>query len=135
MKESILQVSSLILSLYSKSCNYWFSGRHLNELYDTISLTCYVIIKAYRELNLARTWDEDTRVFSFFSSSPLGQTAVSGKVSELECKPGTRIFISSNLVLQKVFVIGRCFQARILRLIIFISSELLLTVLCGRLGT
>ena len=46
-------------------------------------LYAYSVKRAYRELNLKRALDEDTVVFSSFfsllsSSSPLGQTAVSG---------------------------------------------------------
>ena len=46
-------------------------------------MLCLFCKKAYRKLNLEKALDEDTGVFSFFfsslsSSSPLGQTAVSG---------------------------------------------------------
>ena len=48
----------------------------------TIFLHAYCIyfrVSTYRELNLVRALNEDTRVFSFFSSySPLGQTVISG---------------------------------------------------------
>ena len=45
--------------------------------------TCYSVEESIGELNLKRALDEDTGVFSSFfsflsSSSPLGQTAVSG---------------------------------------------------------
>ena len=46
-------------------------------------MLCLFCKKTYRELNMERALDKDTGVFSFFfsflsSSSPLGQTAVSG---------------------------------------------------------
>ena len=49
-------------------------------------MLCQLCKKAYRELNLLRTLDEDTVPgdFSFLSSSsPLGQTAVSVSLSFL----------------------------------------------------
>ena len=66
--QETLDNRSLQLYVYRNNLTHYFS-------------TCYNYfrIKAYREINLVRALDEDTRVFSFYlSSSPLAQTAVSG---------------------------------------------------------
>ena len=60
-------------------CQATQTMKHL--IYHFPTCYAYYIKKPIGELNLKRALDEDTGVFSFFSSSlssPLGQTAVSG---------------------------------------------------------
>ena len=52
---------------------------------EKVNIPLPYIIDAYnstcKKLNLLRTLDEDTRVFSFYTFAPLAQTALSGNSS------------------------------------------------------